>query len=375
LIRVNAITLLNYLVSGSLTLLIPLLLLQRGFNIAEIGMVLSILPIVFLVSRLIFAAVADYIGWSHVFTLINWPSTVLSCVIYYFAVSLPFFAVGKILESLRESSYWAVSRTAIYKLSPKKAGNEATRNNATIWLGTAIGSAVAGLSIAAIGFNSTIATLTVISLFIGIPALMLWKSSSKIPITKDAHVFAPLDPRGRPRMFWLVSIAIMFNSLAIYPLITLLLPAFMDQQLHFSYLTIGVLFMMYNVISALATYATFKQALNYRRAIILSVLSIGASLFLGEPTFFFIACLVILAFVRGYGIGFFEHTVLKVSKESTNLCVDIGLLHVPMRIAEFASLLTLGFVAQYLGYTFVFLLTGIFFAIYAFFSLALLKYE
>ena len=65
--RVNAITLLNYLVSGSLTLLIPLLLLERGFNIAQIGIVLSLLPIVFLIARLIFAAVADYIGWSHLF--------------------------------------------------------------------------------------------------------------------------------------------------------------------------------------------------------------------------------------------------------------------------------------------------------------------
>jgi MFS family permease len=375
LIRVNVITFLNYLVSGSLTLLIPLLLLEKGFNIAQIGIVLSILPIVFLIARLFFAAIADSVGWSRIFVLINWPSTFLSCVIYYSATSLLFFAIGKLIESLRESSYWAVSRTAIYHLTPKKAGREATKNNAIIWFGTAFGGALAGLSIAALGFDSTLAVLALISLAIGIPALMLWKCSSKIPIVENSHIFAPLDPRGRPRMFWIVSIAIMFNSLAIYPLVNLLLPAFMAQQLSFNYVTIGILFMLYNVISAIATYLTVKQAFDFRRALILSLLSISSSLFLAGSAAVFTACLMILSIVRGYGIGFFELTVLKVSKESTNLCVDIGLLHVPMRIAEFASLLSAGFIVQYLGYTPVFLATGIFFAIYAFFSLAILKYK
>ena len=61
--RVNAITFLNNFVAGALTLLIPLLLLAQHVNLAEIGMVLSVLPIVFLVARLLFAAVADQIGW------------------------------------------------------------------------------------------------------------------------------------------------------------------------------------------------------------------------------------------------------------------------------------------------------------------------
>jgi MFS family permease len=373
--RVNAITLLNYIVSGSLTLLIPLLLLARGFSISQIGMVLAVLPIVFLVARLIFAAIADYVGWSHVFALINWPSTLFSCVIYYFASSLPVFALGKVLESLRESSYWAVSRTAIYNLSPKKAGNEATRNNATIWFGTAIGGAIAGLSLGLLGFNSTLGLLILISFLIGIPSLMLWKSSSKVPITKVSYIFAPLDPRGRPRIFWLVSIAIMFNSLSIYPLITLLLPAFMAQQLSYDYLTIGTLFMLYNAISALSTYVTSKQALNFKRVILLSVLSVGGSLFLAGSNTLFVLCLLILAFTRGYGISFFEYTVLKVSKDNTNLCVDIGLLHVPMRIAEFASLMSIGFIVQYVGYVPVFLVTGVFLAVYAFLCLAILNYK
>jgi MFS family permease len=372
--RVNAITFLNYFVSGSLTLIIPLLLLAHNVNIADIGIVLSILPLVFLISRLFFAAVADYVGWSHVFLLINWPSTFLSCGIYYFASSLPAFASGKFVESLREASYWAVSRTAIYHLSPKRAGNEATKNNATIWIATAIGSGAAGLGIASLGFNSTIAVLAIISTTIGIPAFMLWKSSATIPIPKTAHILAPLNPKGRTRTFWLVSTAIMFNSLAIYPLTTLLLPAFMNQQLAYNYITIGILFTLYNAISAIATYLTVKYSLNFARATALTAISITASFFLGWSSVF-IACLFALAFVRGYGVGFFEHTVLKVAKDSKNVSVDIGLLHVPMRIAEFSSILSAGFLVQYLGYTPIFLATGIFFGVHCFLSLFILKYK
>jgi len=57
--RVIAIAFLNYFVSGGLTLTIPLLLLDRNVNLAEIGIVISILPLVFLSIRMLFASLAD----------------------------------------------------------------------------------------------------------------------------------------------------------------------------------------------------------------------------------------------------------------------------------------------------------------------------
>jgi len=50
--RILAITFLNFFISGGLTLAIPLLLLERNVDLAEIGLVISILPLVFLVARL-----------------------------------------------------------------------------------------------------------------------------------------------------------------------------------------------------------------------------------------------------------------------------------------------------------------------------------
>jgi MFS family permease len=334
--------------------------------------VLSALPLVFLLARLLFAAVADRVGWSHVFLLVNWPTTLISTAIYYFALSLPAFFAGRVVEGLRESSYWAAIRTSIFCLSPKREGQQATRNNAVIWLATAAGSAATGVGIAFIGFSSTIIVLMLASTAIGVPAAMLWKEWRKNSKPKSESPLAMFNLRGKGKTFWIVSLTIVFNSLATYPLITLLLPVFMDKQLGYSYLTIGLLFMLYNIIASVTTLLTLKAPLNAKRAAIQSAVALVASILLSVSGLFFPAVLCALAFVRGLSIAFFEYIVAKAVQGSKNISVDIGFLHVPMRLAEFSSVLAAGFVAQTIGFTPIFAATGVFFVAFSFMSLRLL---
>lgn len=367
--RVNAITFLNNFVAGALTLLIPLLLLAQNVNLAEIGLVVSVLPLVFLVARLLFAAVADRVGWSHIFFLVNWPTTLVATAIYYVANSLPAFLAGKITEGLRDASYWAVNRAAIFDLSPGRAEKEATRNNAVIWLATAVGSAGAGLGIAYAGFSSTLLVLIVASTAVGIPAGMLWKTRKPVLCkNREKKLGMALDPRGKSKAFWWASVALMFNSIATYPLLTLLLPVFMQVQLGYSYLLIGVLFMLYNVVASATTFLTLRLSLSLKRVIVQSAIAFLASVFLTSSGLFFPALLFALAFARGFGVAFFEHLVAKVAKDSQNVCVDIGWLHVPMRLAEFATVMTAGFAALAVGYAPVFAATGVFFIVFSLMS-------
>jgi MFS family permease len=365
--RVNAITFLNNFVAGALTLLIPLLLLAQHVNLAEIGIVLSVLPIVFLVARLLFAAVADQIGWSHIFLLVNWPATFIATAIYYIANSLSAFFVGKVMEGLRDASYWAVNRTAIFHLSPEREGREATRTNAIIWLATAVGSAAAGLGIALAGFSWTLVVLMVASAAIGIPAGMLWKVGKKSAKPQTSFLKS-MDPRGKDRAFWWASIALMFNSIATYPLLQLLLPVFMQVRLGYDYIAIGVLFMLYNVVASVTTFLTLRVGLSMRRAVAQSVVALVGSEILASSGLFFPAVLLALGFVRGFGIAYFEHLVHKIAKDSPNVCVDIAWLHVPMRLAEFATVVSFGFLAQTVGYTPVFATTGVFWAAFSLMS-------
>ena len=173
--RILAITFLNFFISGGLTLAIPLLLLDRNIDLIEIGLVVSVLPIVFMIVRLLMAAVADSKGWNRFYLLMNWPWSLLSTLVYFIANSTPMFLLGKVLEAFKESSYWAVSRTAIFSLSPKQEEKASTRNIAVLSLAAAVGSAVAGFGIATFGFSFTFGTLITAAFFIAIPAALLWK--------------------------------------------------------------------------------------------------------------------------------------------------------------------------------------------------------
>jgi hypothetical protein len=140
----------------------------------------------------------------------------------------------------------------------------------------------------------------------------------------------------------------------------------MSQQLGYDYLTIGILFLFYNSVSAVATFFSLNRLPSLWRAVVLTLLSVFASAFLIYTNYVFALALLALAFVRGYGIGFFEYTIVKATKNSKNLSVDIGFIHVPQRIAEFGSVLSAGFLAQAFGYLPVFLAIGSFFGFYAF---------
>jgi hypothetical protein len=56
--------------------------------------------------------------------------------------------------------------------------------------------------------------------------------------------------------------------------------------------------------------------------------------------------------------------VAEVAKNSKNVSVDIGWLHVPMRFAEFASVLASGFLVTATGYAPVFAATGVAFVLF-----------
>ncbi len=371
--RILLITFLNFFISGGLMLAIPLLLLERNVNLVEIGFVISILPIVFLVVRLLMALVADLRGWNRFYLLLNWPGSLLSTFIYFIASSTPMFLAGKIAEAVKESSYWAVNRTAIFSLSPKREEKEATRNTAVLFLSTAIGSAAAGLGISYFGFSFTLGVFVVAAGIIGVPAALLWKTRKQNLRSQNAKTGGLIDLRNYGRKFWFVSITLLFFSLAYYPLLNLLLPVFMAQRLGYTYITISIAYMLFNVIASTIIFGTLRFSLGVKRVVLQSGIALFASVLLGYSNFYFLGLFLALAVAEGLGMGFFESIIAKATKSKPSVSVDIGLLHVPMRFAEFASLLYAGFVAQSVGYAPVFVSSGIFFAIFSVLALYFLR--
>jgi hypothetical protein len=283
------------------------------------------------------------------------------------------FLIGKIAEAMKESSYWAVNRTAIFSLSPKREEKEATRNTAVFFLSTAIGSAAAGLSISYFGFSTTLALLIVAAGIIGFPAALLWKSRKQNCELKPARIKVLINLRSYGRRFWFVSITLLFFSLAYYPLLNLLLPVFMAQQLGYSYFTIGIAYFLFNIIASAIIFSTLRFSLGAKRVILQSGIAFFASFLLAYSNSYFLGLFLALAVAEGLGMGFFESIIAKATKSKQSVSVDIGLLHVPYRFAEFASLLYAGFIAQSIGYFPVFVSSGIFFAIFSVLALYFLR--
>lgn len=115
--------------------------------------------------------------------------------------------------------------------------------------------------------------------------------------------------------------------------------------------------------------------LSVGRVVVQSLLGLCATFLLANSGFCFPALFLALAVTRGLGIGFFESIIAKVSKNRQTVSVDIGLLHMPTRFAEFASVLSAGFIAQSFGYAPVFAASGIFFTVFSVLSLYILKLQ
>ena len=371
--RILAITFLNFFISGGLTLAIPLLLLDRNVDLVEIGVVISVLPIVFMVVRLLMAVVADSKGWNRFYILLNWPWSILSTFVYFIATSTPMFLLGKFLEALKESSYWAVSRTAIFSLSPKREEKAATRNIAVLLLSTAVGSAVAGFGIANFGFSFTFSILIVAAGFILIPAAFLWKIPKQNIKLNNPRFGVTINLRKKGKTFWLVSITSVFFSLAFFPLMNLLLPVFMVQQIGYDYLTVGIAYMLYNFVASIVILGTLRFSLGIGRVILQSSIAFFATFLLASSNYYFYAPFLALAVAEGLAWGFYESIIAKAAKDKPSVSVDIGLLIIPLRFAEFGSVLYAGLIAQNLGYAPVFASSGIFFLIFSVLAFYLLR--
>ena len=353
--------------------MIPLLLLERNVDLVEIGLILSILPLIFLITRIFIALIADLMGWNRLYLILNWPGNLFAVLTYLLANSTFLFLVGKVFEAIKEASYWAVNRTAIFALKPKREEKEATRNIAVLFLSTALGSATAGIGIAYLDFSITIVMFIIVASVVSLPASSLWKISEKNSRLKSDGVRQLISFKNYGRTFWLVSITLLFFSLAYYPLLNLLLPVFMAQQLGFNYVTIGIAYMIFNFVASIVIFGSLRFHLGIKRVVIQCVIAIIATSLLGFSDIYFLAFFLILAIAEGLGMGFFESIIAKATKNKTSVSFDIGLLHVPMRLAEFSSLLYTGFIAQSIGYIPVFVASGVFFTIFSVLALNLLK--
>jgi len=361
--NITAINFLDMFCSSGLAILVPLLLLARGVEVSEIGLILSALPLVFLFARMLFAALGDQVGFKPFF-IIDWLAQLSAVAIYLLAASPLGFLFGKIAEGIRASAFWAVARTAIFHYAKGKESEEAVRLSVIRTAGSATGTAAAGMIAAFFSLHHAFLLLFAAALLQGIPSLMLRPGlKGRFGVRKTVYL---LSPFGKGKRFWLASLALGLYALAVYPVFTLVAPIVMKRDLGMGYDSIGYIIAAYYLLNTLGTYLAMglsSSRLSMLQTLVfgtgaLAIACTGSSLLFGP-------FLLLIALGDGLSLLFFEAVIAHTTKGKPTVSTDIGFLHVPFRLAEFVSVICAGFAFQYLSYHVVFLVSALAFAAYS----------
>jgi predicted MFS family arabinose efflux permease len=354
-------------VFAALLTLIPLYLIEKNISLESIGLILSILPLTSLSVRLFLGTLADEIGEKKVL-IIQSLAMFVSPIIYVIANSPIIFALGKIIEGTRDSAFWAVSRTEIiHSYGIKSAEKSLAMFGGARILSDATGRLVIGLAIAYAGFQNSLLALSALGLIL----FFLFLKQRRINHNKFniKHSISRLTKK-RSREFWFVSFGLTFLAAATGLFFVFLAPLFMLQGLNMGYELIGGALAIMLLITGIFTLIKLYLKIPVRILSIMTVLFMASAFVLLPlvPSAFWI---LIIIFAIGHGSAsiLYEEILGNATKKSKDLSTDFGVIHVPLRIAEFISFALAGFVVSNFGFAPLFFACAISITIFGLFSL------
>lgn len=375
----NLITM-NFLysfLSAALALLLPIYLIDRGMNIAEVGAILSILPLITIFARTTLAIIADIIGTRFIFIL-SGISNIAALAVYAFA-SVPFmFSFGKVLEGLSISAFWAVNRTEIYRTSEGRGnGNTASLMLTARMAADFLARISVGFAIALLGFFNTFSALFIV---VSVYLFHSFKLRDLPPEVKEKITLSALKKRifaKRRKEFWHVA-SLAFFSAPLDLLVTFLFPIYLLSRFLMSPAEIGILIGLYALFYTFGAFFCTKYDLNPIKCVFLSfALIVLPLLVITYVDHIFVYFLIILI---GLGAGFegfvYEHLIAHGTKLSRSVSTDIAIIHIPFKLAEVLSYTVLGMLVYLFDFSVGFVAIGMMstifcFAAYLFFK----KYE
>ncbi len=361
--KIATINFLDHFIFYSVSVILPLYLAYKNFSLSEIGILLSVMPFVSMFFRILFAYVADHIGY-RIFFIADGVAATLMNAIYCFAVAPLHFAVAKVSEAVSTQSFWAVNRTAIYSSSNKNEEKDAVFMDVVRRVAIASGTFLSGFLIASISFGNTFIFLAFVSLALAVVAYTLEERNEHKKINLKNLPRAVF--KKRKPTFWLTALAMVFSVSLLTLLIMFVFPIFMVGQLQFSYQEIGLFLTIFYMLSALASYITSLKINMFERMLFLMcVLSISLVLIPMSSGGLFVLLFFLFSFSFGVLFAFHEFIIAKETKNSDMVSTDIGVLHIPTRIAQTLVLVGGGFLAQTFGFFPVFLISFLMFIAFA----------
>ncbi|MGD8565265.1 MAG: MFS transporter [Candidatus Bathyarchaeota archaeon] len=353
------VQIINSFVSGVLTVVLPLMMLERNIDIATMGFVFAAMPIIFQLGRMVFATVSDFWGRKPFFVL-NGCLVTVSSVIYCLAHTPLEFLFGKVVEGVKSGSLWAVNRA--FLLEKNKLKWRALVNLRTAsYVSSAVGSLLAGFLAVWLFYENTLTLCALLGAsVIPFSLLLVREKKKRLSVSKALRV---LDFRKKKRafkiflaLFFVMGLSFGFVSGFVYPL-------FLENN-GFDVDTIGLLLGLQILLAGLVSYF-FAGRFKIRKLIFFSGILYTLTLILVGFSSLVIAGVLVVVYgvVEGF-LGISQEGILSTITNEESYGTDIGLLWMGHHIGRTSSLAMSGIIISKLGFTAPFLMSAL---IYIFF--------
>jgi len=362
------IQVLNSYISGVLTIALPLLMKDRNIDVPTMGLIFASLPMIFQLTRMVFATVSDFLGRKVFFTF-NGLLSVLSGFVYYFAFTPLHFLLGKVTEGTKSASLWAVNRAFLLEESERKR-ESLVHLRTSSYISTAVGSLSAGFLIVWLFYTNTLLLCVLVGSFvIPVSLLLANRRRERFSIERALH---HLDLRNKEKVFKKFLLLFFIMGLSFGFISGYVFPVFLSEN-GFNAETIGVFLGIQTLLAGLFSYM-FTKRIRVRRLILLSgFLYSLVLLLLGFSSYATAALLVVMyGVVDGLLSGGQEGILVKVSKKES-YGTDIGLLMMGLHGGTTVSLALSGFLIDLWGFMVPFVLSALIFVIFYVSAYLLLK--
>jgi MFS family permease len=340
--RIGALNFLDHFRYGALTIALPLYLLSKGTDVGEIGLVLSLLPLAFLLVRVVSSVFADVFG-VKMFFIASGVFNVLSSAVYAFAGTPLQFGLGKIGEGASSALFWAVDRTAIIARAHQK--KYLMLMSVVREFGAALGLIGGGLLIAFFSFEAVFALLVLLGIVWVLVSLQLVNRGATVKKPEWKSLFRI---RGREMDFWQVSAAIVLINVSFNLLFVFLLPLLMDAGLGMSYLEIAVMLTAFYVCMGIGGLLSVRLG-EGKKSLLFQLMAIPLILFLPFDGGFFSIALMLAGLGFGVCFGINEGLLGYISEKEKGVSSKLAVLIAPLNIVSFLVLAGSGFALKAFG--------------------------
>ena len=362
---------LNSFISGVLIIALPLLMKERNIDIITIGLIFACLPMIFQLTRMLFAVVSDFLG-RKLFFVLNGFFNIFSSAVYYLAYTPLQFLLGKVTEGTKSASLWAVNRAFLLEESGGRT-KALVHLRTSAFVSMAVGSLLAGVLIIWFSFTNTLLLCVVVGAIVIPTSLLLTERKKRSGFSKKGALHF-LDLRKKEKMFRIFFVLFFVMGLSFGFKGGYVFPLFLEEN-KFDAEAIGFFIGVQTLLAGLSLYL-FSRRAKLERLILVSGLLY--SLFLLSLVFssHLSAALLLVTFGFADGLvgGGSEGILAKITGEKS-YGTDIGLLMMGLHAGTTISLAMSGFLIALWGFAVPFLSSALIFPIFYVSAYFLLKQQ